>query len=537
MSAAPPSLSPPRAAPARAFWPQAAATLLLLVPLAAWVTAYFWANSTPGRAAAAEWLLGRAPAGRLSLGDLHWGPRPDDVLLIDFAIVDPAGRPLVTATSVQARVDLVALAEGDLVVDDVRAVDFSLHLAWDDEGQLNLARALARERAPGSASAPGRRRRVHLRRIALDGGAVTLEWPRWGLQFEHVRATGAVETGAAPLAIHADLRAGASHVVWEGGAENAHARGVDIAGFHWAGDGFDVDRLAIAGADGSGVDLAGSLELSGDLALRIEGDAALGPEVAEVALGPLLPDGARVHDMTLSLAGTTMTGRAQRLEAPTLSAGPLTVRGIDAPIDELTFVPGLLKPTGAVALHDVRAARIEGPGLVADGVSLGRAALALRAQSTATLSDLDVRALQLEGRLTTAVHGHLEATFGLTSGTFEAAVATDSGRIEASGTVRLSPLTKKLKVAMRVAADRVGDRVAAYLQSYLPAAEAAALAPPLDGFALFETTLSKEKPEEGGAKRWIARTSLTEARLTGGGELIYDGSAWATVPTPSAPSP
>ncbi|TNF26656.1 MAG: hypothetical protein EP329_20900 [Deltaproteobacteria bacterium] len=522
------------------FWPIPVLTLLVALPLAAWMGAYFWVNSTPGRALVGDWLLGRAPAGRLVIGAVHWGPLPDELHLGDVLIRDEAGRPLIHATEVTADVVVSHLLEGDLVVDRARASGYFLELAWDEEGKLNVARALARPKKPGSGGGPPKPRRlVELRRIELVDGDLTLAWPSWGMQFSDVDAHGALTLDrAGQLAIHADLHGGRAHALWGKHDDKAvHVNDVDIVGFHWADQGFDVDRLGLTADDGSLIDVAGTLELAGDLELDVQGDVALGATIAPVVLGRTLPTGGRVDDLELTLAGTTLTGRAHRVTAPSVEVGPVSVTDVATAVDDFTFVPGLIKPSGAVALHDTRVSHLTAPGLDVRDTRIGKVAVAVRSRSTATLDDVVARALTLEDRVTLGAKAHIEASFGLTSGEVDANIVTDMGRIGASGSLRVSPFSKKLTVSLRVALEQVGGSLATYLVDYLPPAPGATLGAPLEGFAVFRTVLGKDKVEGKKGKHWVAETRLEEAQLEGGGHrVVYDGEAWAATAVPAPPA-
>ena len=520
------------------FWPIPVITALALLPMVTWLGAYFWVNSTPGRALVTDWIVGRAPAGRLVIRDVHWGPLPDELRLGDVSVLDENGRPLVHASEVTADVVVSEILAGDLVLDRVRATDYLLALAWDADGRLNLSRALARPERAGSATKRRTTRRLlDLRRIELVRGDVTLEWPRWGLQFSGVSARGAIHVdrgGAA--AIHADLQGGRAHALWGGGDRAVHAEAVEITGFDWADHGFGVGRLAVRGDDGSAVDVSGSLELSGDLALAVEGDVVLGAALAQLIGAGAFAEGGRVSGLDLELDGPTMTGRAERVEIPAFTAGPFTARGVTTALDDFTYVPGMLKPTGALVLRDTRVATLSAPGLSVEETAIGRVNVLVRAQSSATLDDVVARAIIIEDRVTLAAKAHVEATFGLTSGDIDASVITDAGRVAATGTIRVSPFSKKLTVALRVAVEQVGGDLAGYLLSWLPADATASLTAPLEGFAVFRTVLGKERVEGEKGKRWVATTTLDEAQLEGGGSVVYDGEAWAATAPPAAPA-
>jgi len=526
---------------ARRFWPIPLLTLFLALPLTAWLGGYFWVNSTPGRTLVADWLLGRAPAGSLVVGAVHWGPLPDELQLADVSILGEDGRPLIHATEIAADVVVSHLLDGDLVVDRVRARGYLLELAWGEDGELNVSRALKRpETKPGSDEPrpPKRRRVLDLRRIELLDGDVTLSWPRWGLQFSAVSARGAltIDRGG-ELAIHADLTGGRAHAMWgERGQKTVKVSSVDIIGFDWAEQGFDVRRLALTAEDGSAVDVDGSLEFSGDLELAVEGDIALGATTAALTAGQALPAGGRVRALELELAGTTLAGRAERVELPVLEIGPLSATSVVTTLDDFTFVPGLLKPSGALAMHDAKVERLSAPGIEAIDTSIGRVAVSVRAKSSATLDDVVARELTIEDRVTTHARGQVDASFGLTSGEFDANVVTDMGRVGASGTVRISPFSKKLTVSLRVALEQVGGDLASYLLGYLPPDPAASLSPPLEGFAVFRTVLGKQKVEGKKGKHWVATTNLDEAQLSGGGRVIFDGEAWAAKAPSEAPA-
>ena len=514
------------------FWPVVLITALALLPITTWLGAYFWVNSTPGRALVSDWILGRAPAGRLVIRDVYWGPLPDELRLGDVSVLDEAGRPLIHATQVTADVVVSRLFEGDVVLDRVQATDYVLALAWDEAGRLNLSRALARPKRAGEATTRKTRRRlIDLRRVELVRGDVTLEWPRWGLQFSGVSARGAVHLDrAGAVAVHADLQGGKAHALWGDGDRAVHADAIDITGFGWAEDGFDVGRLAVNG-------VGGSLELGSGLGIAVEGDVFLDAALARLVGAGAFAEGGRVYGLDLELEGTTMTGKAERVEIPAFTAGPVTARGVTTALDDFSYVPGLLKPTGALALHDTRVATLTAPGLRAEETSIGRVNALVRAQSSATLDDVAARAIVIEDRVTVAAKGHVEATFGLTSGDIEASVVTDAGRIGATGTIRVSPFSKKVTVALRVAVEQVGGDLAGYLLGWLPADPAASLTPPLEGFAVFRTVLGKERVEGKKGKHWVAATSLDEAHLEGGGSVVeFDGEAWAATAPPAAPA-
>lgn len=541
----PPSRGSERAAGGpRRLWPQLAATALVL-PWLLWLGAYFWFNSSPGQDLLLGAVVGVAPD-RVEVGHARWGPLPDEIELIDARVLDLDGRPIIAAEHVIADVSMADLVAGDLFIDRVRVDGFTLHLAWDDEGALNLTRALRRPGAPRPPDdrprPPPSTRRVTLDRVELARGDVTLEWPRWGLQFQGVDARGAIRVGGAPddpIAIYADLTGGHAHGMWSDGERTVNVERVGITGFRWGRGGFDVERLELAAADGGLVDVDGRLEVSPALALDVRGDLQVSAAIAAIVDADLLPAGVRVEGLRFAYGvDAPITARAALLSAPELSAGPIAVRDARLTLDALSFLPGGLRPTGSVQVSAAYAGHIEAPdGLSGRGVSIAAIDATIKNESIATLAGIRAELFTLPGGEVGPAAADAEITFGLTAGTFDGKLTTGQGVAAVSGTARLSALTRRFTVAVRVALEGAGGAMAQTLFDLLPSGEAARLTPPIDGFALFETRIARESVEGHSGKRWIARTAITEARLDGGQRVTFDGDGWSVTALEAAPPP
>lgn len=546
----PPSRGPDDAARRpRRLWPQVVATGLLL-PWLAWLGAYFALNSSPGQAALLSALVGAAPDGRVQVGHARWGPLPDELELIDARVLDVDERPIILAEHVVADVSFVDLIGGDLVVDRLRVDGFTLHLAWGEDGVLNLTRALRRPRGPRDPEAPPDEprapssRQVLLERVELARGDVTLEWPRWGLQFQRVDTRGTIRLGGDrgdgdTVAIHADLTGGVAHGMWSNGERAVHAERVGITGFRWGRGGFDVERLELVAQDGGRVDVDGRVEVTPALELDVRGDVEVSAALAALVDDELLPAGARVEGLRFGYGlDSPITARAALLSAPEVNAGPIAIRDVRLALDALSFRPGGMRPTGSIQVTGVHAGRVEAPdGLSGQGVSIAAIDATVKNESIATLSGIRADVFALPGGEVGPAAADAEITFGLTAGTFDAKLTTGKGVAAVSGTARLSALTRRFTVAVRVALEAAGGAMAQTLLDLLPAEEAARLTPPVDGFALFETRIARESVEGQSGKRWVARTAITEARLDGGQRVTFDGDAWSATALGDASSP
>ncbi|PIE18993.1 MAG: hypothetical protein CSA66_03370 [Proteobacteria bacterium] len=536
--------SPARRRRRGTLWPVLLATLLAL-PAAAWVGGYFWLNSTTGQQAIADWLTGQAPADRLDIALVRWGPLPHRVELLDLRIHDADGRPLVSARHVDADLRLGALLDGELLVDGAVVEDVLLHLGWDRDGALNLSEALARPEAPKPGAEPSAKPTGPKRGFALEGldlrrVSLTLEWPTWGLRFDQVAARGgvALRPGAGGLSIDADLSAARSLVTWHED-RSVVFRGVDIGGFSWRDEGFTVARLALDNPDGATrASLTGRMGFRGDLSFVAHGDVALAGDDAEHLVPGVFPQGASIVGLAADYAGGKVSGRMRQARAPSVALGPVLARGVSLPVDALTIVPGLLRPTGSLKITHARADMISLPhDAGAQDVEVDALTMTIRGTSSAELEGVRVASLRLpEGQVgRAAAKGRI--TFGLTSGELDGSVETDQGVIGANGKLRLNPLSQRLTISTRVAVEDVGGAIADTILSFIPVDRRAELAAPLSGYAVFETRLSRDKSKGSKGKRWSPRTRVTDARLEGQGRLTFDGDRWARAALDEPPRP
>lgn len=515
------------------FWPFALLSLLLLLPTL-WLGAYFWANSSPGRATLMRILTKRLPPSVISVGAIHWGPAPAELELLGVVLADEAGEPAIRADAVTAELaldDLVLHGETRLL--GIRVRDYLVRLEWGSDGSLNVARAVARASGPPPAEPPGPKRPKKLMifdHLELEHGEVHLAGPGWELAFAAVDARGSVHLGGERgLVITADLTAGASHGAWVDGKRRVAADGVRIDGFAWEGPGFSVRELALRAEGGLTARVAGRMAFGQELLLDARGDATLsGAVAAELGLGGQIPQGASATTLAVKLDGETIDASCARLAAPEVALGPLRIDNARASLKTFRYAPGVLKPRGGVQLADVHADRVEAPDdIVAKDVNVGSIAITVEGRAQVDVTGFEAGSFAFGDDDAGAVSGKLSGAMGLTSGSVEGSVDTAQGDVGASGTIRVNPLRGSIRVELRVALAGVAGAIAKKVLSYTPSEVRAAAEAPLSGIAVFETVLAKREDEATGDKAWHADTEVTEARLQGAAAtFVYDGGAW-----------
>jgi len=524
-------------------WPLAALTAIVLVPAALWLATYFWLNSSPGQRLVLGLIVDGLPPDRAALDAARWGPAPDRVELIGVVITDDAGATILRADRITASASPFELLGGHLRVSDVEVDGFELHLAWDGEGRFNLAEALRSPRdrdrpAPPVAGAADRPRgALELEAIALRRGDLTLSWPRWGLTFAGLEAHGGLGVSpASGLVIDADLVGTRSRGYWADGRREVAFDEVRIAGFRWREEGFTVEGLLLDSADGSRVDVGGAMGFGGALSLDARGDARLAAVDATTLGLDEVPHGAAGAGLHVTIAGDRVEASAERLEAREVIVGPFRALAVSLPLRRAHIMAGLLRPTGAFEVADAHLGRFEAPeGVIAEDVQLGVLAVTVRGNSNVDVGGLTLGRVTLPAGELGAARGEGSGSFGLTSGTVQAAFETSLGSLGATASARIIPIRNIITVDLKLALEGAQGVLADTVLAYFPRHVAADLTPPLDGFVALNTRLTREEVEGRRGRHWVARTRLVDAQLDGRQRATFDGATWIRgAPEPDA---
>lgn len=275
---------------------------------AAYLVVYFLANSGYVRPLLDEACSAGVP-GRIEAKSYHWGPFPWEAKAVDVTIRLPDGAPAIDVSWLEAELDLGGLlgwaARSLLVgakpirlhIERAQLHGFLVRMRIDDQGELDLVRAFVppdvEEPEPEPAEEDSAESvRVRVSGINLEDGRVLLLSPEGALDLNVDHIDGELEVADGFYAVIPRVAISGGHVVRYGrsGSDSATESrsltlgSLSVAGFHWEGEGFEVERFQgmIAGGE---IDLAGRLELGARPGLRAQGRVDL-DDLA--ALGELL---------------------------------------------------------------------------------------------------------------------------------------------------------------------------------------------------------------------------------------------------------
>ncbi len=510
---------------------------LVLLPAAAYLALYFWVNSSAGQESIRRALAERLPLGALSFQTLGFGPTLGEVRLSEAVVRDRSGREAITAGSLTARVGWGAAFGAPLRIDDVRAVGYGVHLAWDEAGQFSLKGAFKKgplppevKRPPGTPP-PRPKSALFIEGIRLERGVVTLGWPAWGLRFEAVDAAGAVRiTPEAGLEIVADLTGGRSLADLAKAGKQVGYEAIAIDGFRWLDQGFATKGLTLTGPDGAKVALAGKMGFAGEKpTLEATGDVAVAAAQAEALAPGWAPEGGRLTGLEAKLADGRLEGAVANLDVPELAGGPVGARGLNGPVS-VRVEPGALGVAGQVTTRGLRAERLTGPeGVEARGVRLGLLEATVGAGVEAKIEELSAAGLVLPDGEVGATTIAAQVSVGLGGGKLTARVLTDQGTVNATGAIDVGLLSRKVEATIELAMTELTKTMAKTLLTSVPDDVRARLRTPVGGSARVAGTAQQSKDEsQGGRKRWGMGFELVQAELTGGEKLVFAEGRWKT---------
>lgn len=490
---------------------------LLLLGLTLWTLAYFALGATPVRAALVE-ALG-LPEG-VSVGAVRWGPAPDRVALGDVR-VRAGGQEVMGVSTVWADVELAPLLDGDMVVEAVEVEIDRIDAVRGEDGQIPLVAALTPKKPAAGAGGPKKEKaRLEVKRIAVAVGAIWVDVGEAQVDVRALRMEGALDAAGG---LRFEARTGPCHASWNKGRRVIGFRECRVA------SSVDGSRLTVGSVSLAQEEVV--LEAHGEVDLTTQvghwsafGD--LGPAEAAAFLGAGFPGGLAFDGLELMTEGGKMKGALGQVMAPRWASGPVTADHVAIGAVEFAAEPGLLVPELDVVVAGIAAARMEGLGWTVEGLWLGRAegdldkklhAAAVGAAADWILPSGHVGPVELSAT----------AELKLTGGTMTVAVTPRDGVVEALGTLKSSPLTKRTSFVANLGFAGVTGPLAEALAHDVSVEQRAALGEPLAGTGEVDVDVSREDK----LAPWVATLEWALGRLEGKTVLSWDGYAWG------APSP
>lgn len=501
---------------------------LALTLLTAWVGAYFWLGSSPGRAFLGKLATASLPD-TVSLGLVKWGPWPGELAAGELVVRDAAGRALLAMGSASAHVGLMALTDlidGQVVIDRLEVDIARIEARRDAEGRVDLAAALAPPKVATAAGPASRARKPPV--IEAMRVRVGELWLDLGTEQVHVRDLG---IGGA---LHADgslaiaLGSGSCHAAW-----NKLRRSVGFSECRLAADvvGRRAEVTALELAQGGDIVLAlqGWMDLDAAPHGRWTGHGALGPDEAGAFLPGMFPLGVGFDGLALEIAGSELSGSIGQLFSDRWVSGPLSADHVSLAVPALSAEPGLLVPEMTLAVEHLAMARLEGLDWRLEGVWIPRA--------TGTLDRkllVDAAGWSSAWTMPSGVVGPVDLLIStelkLTGGRLVAQVRSALGLVEAIGTLKTSPLTKRTDFVAQVAFAEARGPLAAAFMHELEDVQREALGEPIAGAVEIEVEVDRKER----LGPWHTELEWALGRLEGKTTLEWDGYGWGA-PAEAAP--
>lgn len=499
---------------------------LALTLLTAWVGAYFWLGSGPGRAFLGELASGSLPDA-VSLGLVKWGPWPGELAAGELVVRDAAGRALLTMGSASAEVGLGALVDGQVVIDRLEVDIARIEARRDAEGRVDLAAALAPPKVATAAAgaAPRARKPPVIEAMRVRVGEL---WIDLGTEQVHVRDLGIGGALHADGSLAVAVGSGSCHAAW-----NKLRRSVGFSECRLAADvvGRRAEVTALELTQGGDIVLAlqGWMDVGATPRGRWTGHGALGADEAGALVPGMFPLGVGFDGLALELAGSELTGSIGQLFADRWVSGPLWAEHVSLAVPALSAEPGLLVPEMTLAVEHLAMARLEGLDWRLEGVWIPRATGALDRKLLVDAAGWSSAWTMPSGEVG-PVDLLISTEMKLTGGRLVAQVRSALGLVEAIGTLKTSPLTKKTDFVAQIAFAEARGPLAAAFMHELDDAQREALGEPIAGAV--EIDVEVDRKERLGP--WHTELEWALGRLEGKTTLEWDGYGWGA-PAEAAP--
>jgi hypothetical protein len=287
--------------------------------------------------------------------------------------------------------------------------------------------------------------------------------------------------------------------------------------------------------------LNGEVQMVDPVRGTLLGHGRLGPHEAAALAQAAFPAGFDFDGLELAFEGAELRGRLGQVVASRWTSGPFSADHVSFAVDHFSAAPGLLVPSLELHAVGLYAARLEALDWRLESLWIPFAAgdlgkkLVIDATGWAAAwvtPDGDVGPVDLVAT----------SELKLTGGLIAAQVDSRHGLIEALGTLKSSPLTKRTSFSADIAFLDAGGPLAAALGHDLEQPQRAAFGERLSGRATLEVDVDREHR----FAPWVTEVTWVDGRLDapgatapsgGGGALAWDGYAWAPPSEPESARP